>query len=355
MERNLRRINRRRYRGGSAVPPAHDEWLSVHRTIALSLSDSLEPSEELTNLLLHAVEPEDIYALLEDIVVQEIDQTKLARVQTLEKCAPRELASAVRSLMSRADVELNYIAGPYLRERLAKRVPAGGEIKLPEVACEIADLLELSDEEITILVVLHAIQESSDLQGCLRDENGREALRAIAQCCRCDVAEFSELTRRGSRLESYGLLQYRGHRDSWDDINLSAPLMYSFISGGIDDLRAGLFTEPRRAEYVPEEFAVPKSEYSVMAGVLKRSGALLLAGRPGVGKTEFAYALAESQGRQVRALTVDASGLSMFSSRESGSRDRLLLTRMAQSLIEPETEVLLIDEADALLQGAGGF
>lgn len=305
--------------------------------------------------MLHAVDAEDIYALIEDVVVREIDQAHLSRVRGLENCAPRELASAVRSVMSRADVELNYIAVPYLRERLAQRMAGSGDVNLPQVAAEIAELLQLSDEEITILIVLHAIQESGDLQSCLRDENGREALRALAACCRCDVAEFSELTRRGSKLENYGLVQYRGQRDSWDDINLSAPLMYSFISGGIDDLRAGLFAEPRRAQYVPEEFAVPRNECDVMAGVLKRSGALLLSGRPGVGKTEFAYALAESQGRRVRALTVEISGLYMFSSRDSGSRDRLLLTRMAKSLVDPATEVLLIDEADALLQGAGGF
>ena len=327
----------------------------MHRAVALSFSDSLEPSDELTHLLLHAAEPEDIYALIEEVVVHEVDQSQLSRVKGLEKCAPRELASAVRALMNRADVELNYIAVPYLRKRLSKRVAADGNTPMPQVAAEIAELLDLSDEETTILVVLHAVQESGDLQGCLRDENGREALRAVAASAGCSVAEFSEHTRQGSRLQSYGLIQYRGHRDSWDDINLSSPLMYSFTSGGIADLRAGLFSGPRSAEYVPEDFAVPRSECAVMAGVLKRRGSLLLAGRPGVGKTEFAYALAESLGKRVHALTVDASGLSMFPGRESGSRDRLLLTRMAQSLLDPDSEILLIDEADALLQGAGGL
>lgn len=346
---------RRRYRTGSVYPPAHDQWLAVHRAVALNLSESLEPSDELTHVLLHAVDPEDIYALLEEVVAQEIDQVHLPRVNALGKCAPRELVSAARTLMDRTNVKLNYIIVPYLRERLASHVPAGGKVSPPQVAKEIAELLDLSDEEIRILIVLHALQESCDLQGCLRETNGREALRAIAGCCGCDVARFSECTRQGSRLESHGLIQYRGNRDSWDDINLSAPLIYSFISGGVDDLRAGLFVKPRRAQYVPEEFAVPPTECAIMAGVLKRSGALLLAGRPGVGKTEFAYALAESLGKRVRALTVDSSGLSMFSSRESSSRNRLLLTRMAQSLIDPKTEVLLVDEADALLQGAGGL
>lgn len=354
MERNTRRPGSR-YRSGSGHPPAHDQWLAVHRSVVLSFCESLEPGDALTLLLLHAVEPEDLHAFVEDVLIHEIDQASLSRAHALQKCAPRELASAVRALMNRSDIELNYLAVPYLRERLSRCAAAGGTVLTPRVASEIAGLLDLSDEEIAILVVLHSIQESGDLQGCLRDENGREALRAVARSAGCSVAEFSELTRHGSRLHNYGLIQYRGHRDSWDDINLSAPLMYSFTSGGIHDLRAGLFGDERRAAYVPEEFSVPRSERDVMAGILKRRGSLLLSGRPGVGKTEFAYALAESLGKRIRALTVDASGLSMFPSREANSRDRLLLTRMAQSLINPQAEVLLIDEADALLQGAGGF
>ncbi len=106
--------------------------------------------------------------------------------------------------------------------------------------------------------------------------------------------------------------------------------------------------------YTPEQFSIPELELKFIINTLKSNKSVLIAGEAGIGKTEFAYSIAANIKLIIRDLKMDSPFYSNRATSRSTPTDRMLMIRTASNLLNNK-EVLLIDEADTILQSAGGF
>ena len=150
---------------------------------------------------------------------------------------------------------------------------------------------------------------------------------------------------------------FRGARDEVADITISRPLLFALRSNTLDDLKAGLFDETPRPAFALDQFSISPEEIRTCAAALRGGHALLISGEPGIGKTEFARSHVHSLGRRAHNLaSATRRSARIHGPRgEDGETSRFNSVRMAANLLTPATDILIVDEADAILQSAAGF
>jgi len=229
--------------------------------------------------------------------------------------------------------------------------------RVPDIVHDLSALFSLSAEHTRILVALFALEDIEVMSLLAHQSTQRRQMKLVADIADTDLATFVRHTAPGSTLDRLGLIVFRGGRDEIADINVSRPLLFTLRSDTLDDLRAGLFDETPSPQFPLSEFSLPPDEVRTCAAAIRGRHPLLIAGAPGVGKSEFARSLVASLGRSAHTLaTLNRHSHHLRGARGSDAEGgRINAIRMAVSLLSAETDVLIVDEADALLQSASGF
>ncbi|TVR66565.1 MAG: AAA family ATPase [Spirochaetaceae bacterium] len=225
---------------------------------------------------------------------------------------------------------------------------------IPFIVTDLGQLFSLEESEMRIIAALYALENTESLGEVMRNAPDWTALSVLAGAAAVETQEFVAKTAPGGRLDQLGLVVYRGGRDELSDISLSRPVLFSFRSNTLDDLRAGLFSETPASRYGLHEFSLPPEEVRNCLAAISGGYPVLLSGNPGVGKTEFARSLAAAAGRTVHTLAA-IQERSIERGRSPATMTRLGAVRMAANLLNRNADLLIVDEADAILQSASGF
>nr|MDA3948598.1 AAA family ATPase [Spirochaeta sp.] len=134
-------------------------------------------------------------------------------------------------------------------------------------------------------------------------------------------------------------------------------LLFALRSNTLSDLTAGLIDETPKPQFALADFSISPEEIRTCAAAVRGGHPLLIAGAPGIGKTEFARTLVESLGREAHTLAAISRHSENIRPPRSATSEhnRFDAIRMAANLLSPTTDILVIDEADTVLQSAAGF
>ncbi|MFP3959764.1 MAG: AAA family ATPase, partial [Spirochaetaceae bacterium] len=356
-------MRKRRYRA-ALKPHAWDrEWTMVYKAFAYLTSAYVPPTEEVVSMLLGVSDIRSLIGLCRDILLDD-DEPDARRAGDLAEIvrAAENGAGDIDAIVSGIGERVRASHGRhvqdmvrYLRDALHRETGGAEVLPLPHVASDLAMRFDLQEADARILVALYVCDMSDLFTDVIGSETDRTVLHILGGMCGIGPVEFSRRTRPGGRLTRLGLVDVTAHREDLSDIQLSAPLAYSFISGNLEELSNGLFCEDRPAHYEVCDFPVPEIELHFVSRALAAGGAVLIMGDPGIGKTEFAYALGASLGLRVREVSTDTSAVSHGPRpRATRTGTRLLMIGLARNFVH-DGEVLLIDEADTVIRSATGI
>lgn len=369
--RGFHRIIPKRGKQGSDRQSVADQWRRYYRGLFLAFAKRTRPGEDMAEFALAVTTDDEFRTTMESLVdhrsalpSDEAAVTYLFEIadsissgsdhyaeedlrlacEVAAKSVPAVCLRVVRSIVSQ------------LTDRETDSSERFAPARLPDVARELASLFSLSETEVRVLVGVYALTEFDPLEGIVRAASDRIAVAAFAAAAGVESRTFVEITSPGERLDRLGLITYRGGRDELIDVTPSRPVLFSFRTDTLDDLYAGLFVDTPKARYGAADYPITTDEIGTCLASLRGGYPVLVSGEPGVGKTEFARSLAAHAGLQPYTLSASIRGQA---SGDEGSdaqmRARFGAVRMAAHLLTPATDVLIVDEADAILQSATGL
>ncbi|MFW5828306.1 MAG: AAA family ATPase, partial [Alkalispirochaeta sp.] len=361
------RTNRRLSTGLETVDT---QWKAYHRYLFRICAEHLAPSDDLVQFALSIAEPEELAGLIghilerkESLALRSDAVSELASGTGTSEFTPApQRLQQVCFRVARHHEVLHPTVVNYMVDTLdATSTTAPGTAptcpSLPEIVSEIASLFDLTDEHTRIIIALFALEDIEPIGNMMRQATHRTQMKILADVADVELTTFVRETAPGSHLERLGLVTFRGGRDEIADMNVSRPLLFALRSDTLDDLRAGLFDDTPHPQFRLDEFSIAPDEVRTCAAAIRGGHALLIAGEPGIGKTEFARTLITALGRRPHTLAAtNRHSETVRGPRGSDAEGgRLNAIRMAVNLLSPDTDVLIIDEADALLQSASGF
>lgn len=210
---------------------------------------------------------------------------------------------------------------------------------------EIVSLFELNEKERDLLVMASMVATRAwpvdELKGPV---NGTKVVRMSALL---DIleGEYMALVRSKGKLRRFGCLD--GDGDLHEE-------MAPFINGMDDHPIMNRFFRPCTDEALPWSYfgTLGEKHGNFLKNLLKgrdkgRGLNILLYGEPGTGKTSFAQALAKEAGLQAYSIS------HCFQNQNGGPvrTVRFASVRICSNRVDPEKSLIIIDEADELLEG----
>lgn len=346
---------RRHRRLSSGMEAVDAQWKDYHRFLFRICAERISPSDDLAQFALTVAEQEELDTLVRHLIEQG-SRLGLTREAVADLEAPGITPTQIQRVcfrLARHNDSLHAAMVDFLADtaRIPDEFPP-----LPDIAEKIGELFSLATGHIRILAALHALEDIEPLSNMMRQTTHRTQMDIIADAAEMDVTSFVRETAPGSPLERLGLISFRGGRDEVSDINISRPLLFALRSNTLDDLRAGLFDETPPPRFGLSDFSVDADEARTCAAAIRGGHPLLIAGEPGIGKTEFVRTLITSLGRRAHTLATVNRHSEYRGPRGSDSEGgRINAIRMAANLLSPAGDVLVVDEADTILQSAAGF
>gem|GEM_PF-1869413 len=332
------------------------QWTTYHRYIYRVCVDHLASSDDLVQFALTVATPTELSGLVAPILEQkDFFQLPPHAIAELEKVqtSPRRLRELCFRV-ARHNEAIHPLIVDYITDQIeiTDTFPA-----VPVIVDEVARIFSLSQVEIRILMALYALEDVEALAGLMHQATHRTQITLIADAADTDIGTFVGTTAPGSTLERLGLIAFRGGRDEISDINVSRPLLFAIRSNTLDDLKAGLFDDTPAPQFQLTEFSISPEETRISAATVRGRYPLLITGKPGVGKTEFARTLIHALDRTPHTLATFNRHSEEFRPQRgpSSNGSRFNAIRMAANILSPATDVLIIDEADTILQSAAGF
>lgn len=212
---------------------------------------------------------------------------------------------------------------------------------LPPPAATLVELMELSNAELAVLSFVFLLSVSSELERLFEAYATTRRPGFIALCTHLQVREVVELVSETSRLYRLGLLV--ANQYNYTELKLADLVARAFLGTAPLPLHSPYTTTPTEPPYPLASFGVDEKDLHILEGLLASDKPVnvLLYGVPGTGKTELAKALTQAVGKSPRFLSIPLT--------ERGIQDRRLILQLVPRMIDAKRELLVIDEADGLL------
>ncbi|MCF8059953.1 MAG: AAA family ATPase [Bacteriovoracaceae bacterium] len=214
---------------------------------------------------------------------------------------------------------------------------------------ELAETFEFGQIEMDIITIFF-LKNSNDIIYELliedRDINELEKSKNfLAHYLNLSVSEMRQHFSKNSILSRSGILEKNSKRS---DINLNDAISDYLVGLSEECLTDRFFIEDKFKDNPLEldDHLIKQEDIELLKNLMKRIGGanVLLHGEPGTGKTEFAKSLAKKLGKRLYIL---ASGDN--EERRHQETFRRIALVAAENIINHENSIILIDEADALL------
>ena len=231
----------------------------------------------------------------------------------------------------------------FRREIAAARRTDGCQELVQKMAGEVWGRLGLSRIERDLIAFLHCASCYCWLRSFVSDSSRWNVAKTIAVAVEQSATTVSGALSRHGRLVRFGLIQYRKDNERSTETLELAPPIVEFLSGvDWETTVSEYYSADSGSVFTLPSFSVSERTTEILGSLLKSKMAthVLLHGIPGTGKTEYARSLARSLGK--RALLVKHG-------REGRLGERRLSLQLAATLANPEKELLIVDEADMIL------
>ena len=237
-------------------------------------------------------------------------------------------------------------------------------LKKPTVAQtrlnQLESVFHLNPVEAEVLIFYHIIESEETFHQAF--SNGRldmsEPTKSVRSYCRFFDISAKALQKALSAkgvLNAGGLISNRSSSRTIERIKIT-PFIHSYLAGLTDEtLESAFFGKSNKADAQANlglaDFPIPEPNKKVFVEFLKSglSANLLLYGKPGTGKTEFAKTIASEAGLQAFFLTQAA---------ENGKEDldfRKTALVAAQRIFTKSIGVLIVDECDPIVNTLNGL
>jgi hypothetical protein len=212
---------------------------------------------------------------------------------------------------------------------------------LPEALAYLVRIFKLSPAELEVLTFLFLTKVSEPLKELGKSLSLTRRTSFISHCTGLAVLEINGILAEASPLFTLGLLL----PDSYDVVGctLAEPITRSFLGTAPVPFHAS-YTKPcSPSPFALDSFSVNSEDLGIVSRMLSapRPCNILLYGEPGTGKSEFSKAIVASCGKKAYFLNLPLA--------ERGAVDRRFALQLVTRTIDPEHEILIIDEADSIL------
>jgi SpoVK/Ycf46/Vps4 family AAA+-type ATPase len=212
---------------------------------------------------------------------------------------------------------------------------------LPEALAYLVRIFKLSPAELEVLTFLFLTKVSEPLKELGKSLSLTKRTSFISRCTGIAVLEINSILAEASPLFTLGLLL----PDSYDVVgcSLADPITRSFLGTAPVPFHAS-YTKPcSPSPFALDSFSVDAEDLGIVSRMLSapRPCNILLYGEPGTGKSEFSKAIVASCGKKAYSLNLPLA--------ERGAVDRRFALQLVTRTIDPEHEILIIDEADSIL------
>ena len=198
----------------------------------------------------------------------------------------------------------------------------------------------LSENECKLLITLYRLDSNKHVHKIIEDLPKSTNESIIQNMLEMPSSEYKSIRRFDSKLRSLGFID--------DDMSIDSTMIECIMEGSLEPQFTDLLkTIDCNTSYPLDSFSVKDDSMTIMRRMLSGEGgvSLLLYGKPGSGKTEFAKSLAKDSGLKPMIFKNEMELESNGDSKPNVlSRLNLLLS------IAQEDVVLIIDEADTLLR-----
>jgi len=335
------------------------EW-DQHRFLARYARNLLADyhiNDDFTSFLLSLIPARELFPLVTDLAalladdIADNDDLRDELDETVGR-ASRPMLPAMREI---EELFLYVDASENRPKALARLEAALGQAEKGDLALEdippfarLAHVFSLDSDDLKILSFLYAMNSCDPFETLVRNWSTNEFFHGLALACGIPHERCRSRLAPQAPLPARSLVEQNGRRSGIFSItdNLASFLSFS----GQANMHETLLEEDAGAAFAPESFCVKELSRVMILDLLKGNSPchILLHGKEGSGKTEFAKSL------------VRAAGKKLYKYRQIDSENRGENDLFNLSLVTASTDnrdsVLVVDEADDLLSTApSGF